>query len=84
MASNKTMLGRMSRESRKLGSRLAIQLGDKFHFSDNKVEYQSDVLLDVNNPHVVVCRKRGHGKLFTLGVLAKELASLEKEARELS
>jgi hypothetical protein len=76
------IIGRISRETGRLGLQYTSLLGRQFNLAGSKMEVSNEVYIDVNNPHmIVVCGKRGYGKSYTLGVLVEGLANLDEEIR---
>jgi len=76
------VIGRINRETGRLGLQYTSLLGRQFNLSGSKIEASNEVYIDVNNPHmIVVCGKRGYGKSYTLGVLVEGLANLSEEIR---
>ena len=80
------IIGRGEGDKEKFGLKGTIVLGKHYVKMGQTTSLSSEILLDVNNAHVVfVCGKRGSGKSYTLGVIAEGISSLPKEvAKNLS
>jgi hypothetical protein len=77
------VIGRGEVDREKFGLKGTIFLGKHYVRMGQTVSLSSEILLDVNNSHVVfVCGKRGSGKSYTLGVIAEGISSLPKEIAE--
>jgi hypothetical protein len=76
------VIGRTASKLQKLGTALSIVLGKTFDSHSGSVTLGEEVLLDANEPHMVlICGKRGFGKSYTMGVIAEGLLSLPGEVR---
>jgi len=78
-----TVIGRTPAKLNKLGTDLSVMLGKTFDSKAGEFSLGEEVLLDVNEPHMIlICGKRGFGKSYTMGVIAEGLLSLAGEIRE--
>ena len=80
------VVGRGESDKKKFGLKGTIVLGKHYVRMGQTTSLSSEILLDVNNAHVVfICGKRGSGKSYTLGVMAEGISSLPPEiAKNLS
>lgn len=77
------ILGRDESDKKAFGNRGLVYLGKGFVKMGQYTSLSNKIFMDVARSHVVlVAGKRGSGKSYTLGVIAEELANLEKEASE--
>ncbi len=77
------IVGRNSSDKKKLGDRGLIYIGKGYVKMGQYTSLSNKLYLDVARSHVIlIAGKRGSGKSYTLGVLAEELTSLEKEVSE--
>jgi hypothetical protein len=74
------IIGRDKSDTKKFGKRGLIYLGKGYVTMGNYTSLSNLIWLDVARSHVImVAGKRGSGKSYTLGAIAEELCSLEKE-----
>lgn len=74
------IIGRSDSEKKRFLNKGLINLGKGYVKMGNYNSLSNKILLDVAKSHVVlVAGKRGSGKSYTLGVMAEEISSLDKE-----
>jgi len=77
------IVGRNESDKKDFGDRGLVYLGKGFVKMGQYTSLSNKIFMDIARSHVVlVAGKRGSGKSYTLGVIAEELANLEKEASE--
>ena len=77
------IVGRGEADKTAFGDKALTYIGKGYVKMGQYTSLSNKIFMDVARSHVIlVAGKRGSGKSYTLGVLAEELANLEKEAKE--
>ncbi len=83
MAMESIVVGRDRSDLLKYGERGTAYIGKHIVGSGEECHLTNPVRMDLTRPHIVLCcGKRGTGKSYTAGVIAEEMALLEKDVKE--